>query len=108
MAHHVCVKKITVEYAAGGQRFRVDFDPMRIMAIAFSKTEFDRMTLQQRQSGVLKDGDIIHFDGARTLEEEEGGRKPGATSEKVQGDATSSGGPLWWYTDANTWFHPQV
>jgi hypothetical protein len=98
---HVCVKKVTVEYAFNGKAYTVQFtDPMQLGAIVFSQIDLVRLVAAQSRESLV-DPQMLHPVGPFPPEAL-------ATVTETGIDPDDTGASLWWHTTACAWFHPQT
>lgn len=103
MAHHVCVTKVTVQYAINGRAFTVDFDPMQVASIIFRRPLMDAAL----QKGLRPDAVSQRFDPVSGIPKEVDGVRTHATVVAAGRSDAQAGGALWWLTDEGVWFHPK-
>jgi hypothetical protein len=122
----VRVTKVTVEYAANGKSFTVDFDPGKLRTIVFD-SDFMRRARQKKVGGRTKNA---HFDPGRIIPRvisskadnskvdklathavagkqiRSRARKAGRAAARPYANPQEPTARLWWLTSENVWFHP--
>lgn len=110
MAEDVAVTGVIVDYAFGGQAFRVVFaNPGQIRSIIFNREELDR--LKEAQKAATGNAVLEH-----RLEPTVPVSSAAANGEPTEAAGTRTGTSatiaakdmgLWWHTSACTFFHPE-
>ena len=108
MAKSPKVTKVTVEYAFERQTFRVEFNPEKIDAIVFGRTDLERLLAKQNEG---------KSEAEKVKPKRLNPRGPfSADAEGVKvsdplGTTTKSNGTvqrsLWWHASSCNWFHPE-
>ena len=110
MGQTVKVTRVVVDYAFEGKTFTVEFpDPSKIAAIVFSKTDLDRLQLQQSQDN--KEAVVTRrLSASRSWPAEIDGVNIQARN-TLTGTNTAAASTvdrsLWWHSTSCSWFHPE-
>jgi hypothetical protein len=113
MALKVCVKRVTVDYVAGGKPFRIEFtNPMDIGSLVFNRDDLDRAQAKQNELAAVAGSSVPSVTKRRFKEfgpfPDTGGSGSITELEPNEAMDLSEEGPsLWWHRTSCLWFHPE-